>query len=253
VGEQIPDVDSHAVLLWLGRHWPECRAAGLIGHGRPYQEQPAGGRQKRARVRAVRLRCTVCGATHTVLPPELGPHKRYRLEVLERVCAAAGAAKAGISAQLDGISVERIGAWLALWQAVAGDVIRFVELLLLADPLVRRPVLTPGMSDIACLRQLLGLSRDLCVLTELNRLLYAAAGAANPRLTPGRPCAASCATRPTRPASSIPRAPSSAAFFAACATTGKPNRAVRLRRRRQQNKTHSPRRRSAVPICGCRG
>lgn len=141
-----------------------------------------GGRQKRARVRVARMLCTVCGATHTVLPPELGPHKRYRLEVLERVCAAAGTAKAKISAQLDGISVERIATWVALWETVAGDVIRFVELLLLRDALMRRPVLTPGMSDIAYLRQLLGLSRELSVFTELNRLLFGVKGAAKPKL-----------------------------------------------------------------------
>jgi len=172
-------------LLWLGRRCPACGAAGLIGHGRPwrtYQEQPAGGRQKRSRVQAARLYCTACGLTHTVLPPELGPHKRYRLEVLERACAAAGMAKARISAQLDGISPERIATWLALWQAVASDLIRFVELLLLADPLGRRPVISPGMPDIAYLRQLLGLSQDLCVFTELNRLLWAAKGVNKPKL-----------------------------------------------------------------------
>ncbi len=185
MGEQIPNVDSHAVLLWLERRCPGCDAAGLIGHGRPwrtYQERPAGGRQQRARVRVARLRCTACGATHTVLPPEFGPYKRYRLEVLERVCAAAGTAKARISAQLDGISVERIAAWLALWQAATSDLIRFVELLLLQDALMRRPVLTPGMADIAYLRQLLGLSRELCVFTELNRLLFGAKNAAKPKL-----------------------------------------------------------------------
>ena len=173
------------MLLWLGRQCPACGAAGLIGHGRPwrtYQEQPAGGRQKRAQVQVARLRCTACGATHTVLPPELGPQKRYRLEVLERVCAAAGAAKARISTQLDGVSPERITAWLQLWQAVAGDLIRFVELLLLADPLGRRPVITPGMPDIAYLRQLLGLSQELSVFTEVNRRLFAAKGAKKPKL-----------------------------------------------------------------------
>jgi hypothetical protein len=185
MGEQIRDVDSHAVLLWLGRRCPRCDAAGLIGHGRPWrtcQERPAGGRQQRVRVRIARLRCTTCGATHTVLPPELGPHKRYRLAVLERACSAVGLATARISAQLDGISPERIATWLALWQAMAHDLIRFVELLLLADPLGRRPVLTPSMPDIAYLRQLLGLSQDLCVFTELNRLLWAAKGVDKPKL-----------------------------------------------------------------------
>ena len=133
-------------------------------------------------MRIARLRCTACGATHTVLPPELGPHKRYRLAVLERACSAVGLATARISAQLDGISPERIATWLALWQAMAGDLIRFVELLLLADPLGRRPVLTPGMPDIAYLRQILGLSQDLCVFTELNRLLFIAKGVTKPKL-----------------------------------------------------------------------
>ncbi len=133
-------------------------------------------------MRVARLRCTACGATHTVLPPELGPYKRYRLAVLERACSVVGATKARISAQLDGISLERIAAWLALWQAVAGDLIRFVELLLLADPLGRRPVISPGMPDIAYLRQLLGLSQDLCVFTELNRLLWAAKVVNKPKL-----------------------------------------------------------------------
>ncbi len=185
VGEQIPDVDSEAVLLWLGRRCPACDAAGLIGHGRPwrtYQEQPAGGRQKRPRVRVAEVLCTACQRTHRVLPPELGPQKRYRLEVLEEVCAAAGDAKARISRHVGGISVERIATWLTLWQAMTNDLIRFVELLLLADPLGRRPVLTPGMPDITYLRQLLGLSQDLCVFTELNRLLWAAKGVTKPKL-----------------------------------------------------------------------
>ena len=93
-----------------------------------------------------------------------------------------GTAKARISAQLDGISPERIAAWRTLWQAVAGDLIRFAELLLLADPLGRRPVFSPGLPDIAYLRQLLGLSQELCMFAELNRLLFAAKGAAKPQL-----------------------------------------------------------------------
>jgi hypothetical protein len=118
MGELIPDVDSEAVLSWLGRRCPVCGAAGLIGHGRPwrtYQEQPAGGRQKRPRVQVAELLCMACQRTHRVLPRELGPQKRYRLEVLEEVCAAEGDAKARISAQLDGVSPERIRCSTGHW------------------------------------------------------------------------------------------------------------------------------------------
>ena len=111
-----------------------------------------------------------------MLPPELGPRKRYRLEVLEAVCSAAGGAKARIAAAAGGVSPERIGAWLGHWQSRAADLIRFLELWLLSDPLGRRPVLVPGMSDIAYLRQLLGIAEGVAVFPEINRVLSARAG-----------------------------------------------------------------------------
>jgi hypothetical protein len=172
-------VDVPAVLARLRRRCPTCEAVALVGHGHPwrtYQEVPAARRGRRQRVRIGRLRCTACGRTHTVLPPELGPRKRYRLEVLEAVCTAAGAAKARIAAAAGGVSPERISAWLGLWQSRATDLIRFLELWLLSDPLGRRPVLVPGMSDIAYLRQLLGMAEGVAVFPEINRLLTAASG-----------------------------------------------------------------------------
>lgn len=111
-----------------------------------------------------------------MLPPELGPHKRYRLEVLEAVCAAAGEAKARIAAAAGGVSPERIGAWLGLWQSRAAALIRFLELWLVSDPLGRRPVLVPGLSDLAYLHQLLGIAEGAPVFSEINRLLSATSG-----------------------------------------------------------------------------
>ncbi len=93
-----------------------------------------------------------------MLPQELGPRKRYRLDVLEAVCIAAGGAKARIAAAAGGVRPERNGAWLGLWQSRAADLIRFLERWLLWNPLGRRPVLVPRMSDIACLHQLLGIA-----------------------------------------------------------------------------------------------
>ena len=168
-----------AVLDRLQRRCPACKAVALVGHGRPwrtYQEGPTARHGRRRRVRLGRLLCKACGRTHTVLPPELGPRKRYRLEVLEGVCSAAGKAKARIAAAAGGVSPERIGAWLGLWQSRAADLIRFLERWLLSDPLGRRPVLVPGMSDMAYLHQLLGIAEGGAVFPEINRLLTAAVG-----------------------------------------------------------------------------
>ena len=178
-GELIPCVDVSAVLVRLQRRCPACGTVALVGHGRPwrtYQEGPTARRGRRRRVRIGRLRCTACDRTHTVLPLELGPRTRYRLEVLEAVCTAAGGAKARIAAAAGGVSPERIGAWLGLWQSRVADLIRFLELWLLSDPLGRRPVLVPGMSDVAYLRQLLGIAEGSAVFPEINRLLTAASG-----------------------------------------------------------------------------
>ena len=177
--QQIPCVDVLAVLSQIQRQCPACGVAALVGHGRPwrtYQAGPTARRGRRQRVRIARLRCTACGKTHTVLPPELGPRKRYRLEVLEAVCGTAGRARARIAVAAGGVSPERIGVWLGLWQSRVADLIRFLELWLLSDPLGRRPVLVPGMSDIAYLRQLLGIAEGAAVFPEINRLLQVATG-----------------------------------------------------------------------------
>ena len=86
-----------------------------------YQEGPTVRHGRRRRMRLGRLLCSSCGGTHTVLPPELGSCKRYRLEVLEAVCSAAGGAKSRIAAAAVGVSTERLAAWLGLWQSRAAD------------------------------------------------------------------------------------------------------------------------------------
>lgn len=127
----------------------------------------------RAKTKKARLRCTLCGENVTVLPPELSPYKRYRIEVLETAVALSeeDTPKARVSARLYGVSPERIGVWMAQWRALSPLVIVFVEALLVADALSRRPIWIPGMTDSAYLRQLLGLAFGASAFIEVNRLL----------------------------------------------------------------------------------
>ena len=82
------------------------------------------------------MRCSACGETHTLLQPELGPHKRYRIDVLEQVCTAIeeGATKSEASRRVGGPSLERIGAWVRDWSIQAQILIYFIKLWLLSGP-----------------------------------------------------------------------------------------------------------------------
>ena len=170
-----------AALAELGRVCPSCGGQTLVGHGsraRTNQVRPVSRQQRRPRTLIGRVRCTaimMCGKTHTLLQPELGPNKRYRIGILEQVCTAVeeGATKAGASRQVAGPSLERVGAWVMDWLMQAPVLIDFFEHWLLSRRAVRLPFL-PRATKIAQLRQLLGVAVGASVFREANRWLSVA-------------------------------------------------------------------------------
>ena len=73
----------------IARLCPACGTRALIGHGsrgRTNQVRPVARPPKRTRIG--RVRGITCGRTHTLMPAELGPNKRYHLSILEQAAGA---------------------------------------------------------------------------------------------------------------------------------------------------------------------
>ena len=178
-----------AALAEIGRVCPSCGGQTLVGHGsraRTNQVRPVARHQRRPRTLIGRVRCTatrVCGKTHTLLQPELGPNKRYRIGVLEQVCIAVeeGATKSEVSRQVGGTSLERVGAWARDWSIQAQILIDFIKLWLLSGPRLPRLLFLPASTRIAALRQLLGIAAGASVFREANRWLSASKDRHKPR------------------------------------------------------------------------
>ena len=176
IEDPLPPLDMPAALAEIGRVCPACGAPALVGHGpreRTNQVLPVARHQRRPRTLIGRVRCTACGQTHTLLQPELGPNKRYRLGVLEQVCTAVeeGATKAEASRRVGGPSLERVGAWAWDWLVQARVLIDFFKLWLLSGPRPPRLPFIPDATRIAALRQLLGVAAGASVFREANRWL----------------------------------------------------------------------------------
>ena len=176
IGDPLPPIDVASALAELGRVCPACGARALVGHGsrpRSNQVRPVARHQRRSWTLVGRVRCSACGETHTLLQPELGPHKRYRIDVLEQVCAAVedGATKSEVSRRVGGTSLERVGAWVRDWSIQAQLLIDFIKLWLLSGPRSPRLLFVPASTRIAALRQLLGVAAGASVFREANRWL----------------------------------------------------------------------------------
>ena len=175
IEDPIPPLDMQAALAQIERVCPGCGEQALVGHGRrerTNQVRPVARHQRRPRTLIGRVRCTACRHTHTLLQPELGPNKRYRIEILEQVCTAVeeGETKSGASRQVGGPSLERVGAWVMDWLVWARVLIDFFKHWLLSRRTVRLPFL-PRATKIAHLRQLLGVAVGASVFREANRWL----------------------------------------------------------------------------------
>lgn len=165
---------------------PSCGAQALVGHGsrgRTNQVRPVARHQRRPRTLIGRVCCNACGKTHTLLQPELGPNKRYRINILEQVCTAVeeGATKSEVSRQVGGTSLERVGAWARDWLTQAQSLIDFFKLWLLSSLRAPRLPFLPTATRIAELRQLLGIATGSSVFREANRWLSSSRDRHRPR------------------------------------------------------------------------
>ncbi|MCL6594986.1 MAG: DUF6431 domain-containing protein [Firmicutes bacterium] len=184
-----------------GRRCPCCGRDTLIGNGhrrRTYQWQAVRRGRPRSLVAVYRVVCTACRHSHTVLPPQLGPHKRYALTTIEQalVALSAGTPKARVSAMLSGVSTERISTWLDHLRETIHRVRLAAEAIVTTDPLFRLPAAVPQADVLTYLTTLLGRPQGLGLLVALNLLLsYNLPLATNLLLHPptshrrsGRPC-----------------------------------------------------------------
>jgi hypothetical protein len=172
----IVDVDGHAHLCTDGgRRCASCGMDALVGNGyrrRTYQFEPVRFGRKREALWAYRVVCSVCHKNDTVLPPQLGPHKRYVVTVIEQALVSldGGTAKARVSAALGGISPERLRAWHDHFQQSVAAVRRSVEAIVASDPLFHLPAAMPEVNIFSYLAMLLSqpLQLGLFVLVNLR-------------------------------------------------------------------------------------
>ena len=184
-----------------GRCCPCCGRDTLIGNGyrrRTYQWQAVRRGGPRPLVAAYRVVCTSCRHSHTVLPPQLGPHKRYAVPVIEHALRTLGSglAKTRVAVLLGGTSPERLGAWQAHLDDSLDNVRRAAEAVVVSALRFHPPAAVPTVGVLAYLATLLGRPQGLGLLVALNLLL-----SHNPPLQanlllhpptsnrlPGRPC-----------------------------------------------------------------
>ncbi|MHB1766181.1 MAG: DUF6431 domain-containing protein [Gammaproteobacteria bacterium] len=163
-------------LAVAGRRCPCCGCDGLIGHGprpRTYRVEPVSRSKPAPQTFAYRVICKSCRHSHTVLPAALGPHKRYVVGVIEFAVRGieAGMLKGRISADLFGVSPERITAW---WRHISQRVFavrRAAETIVVRDPLFQPPAALPSAGMFAYLQSLLGVESAVAILVALNALL----------------------------------------------------------------------------------
>ncbi len=170
-------MDGLAFLAACGRRCPDCGQCGLIGNGhrrRTFRTQPVRRKLLVPQTLAYRVLCKLCRHCHTVLPPPLGPHKRYVLPVIEEAVRRRGAGQtlARISGKLGGVSTERVAAWYQHLASRLDALQKAAEDLLRRDPLFNRPDPAPGEDVFAYLQGLLG-TVPLTVLMALNLCLCA--------------------------------------------------------------------------------
>ncbi len=198
-------VDGRAFLAACGRICPCCCHDGLIGNGyrrRTFRTEPVGRGRPVPETRAYRVVCTHCGHGHSVLPPALGPHKRYVLEVIEAAACAreTGQSLDQISRRLGGVSLERISTWHQQVIDRLRAARRTAEAIVRRDPHFARPAALPGMDIFAYRRSLLGIASATGVLCALNLLLCAHLPLVEPLLV-YPPTSSGCPRTPCRTAS----------------------------------------------------
>lgn len=175
---EIEGIDGARHLALAGRTCPGCGCNDLIGHGpraRTYRLQPVPRGKAPPRTSAYRVRCKSCRHSHTVLPPALGPHKRYVLAVIETAARALeeGVSKGRISASLFGVSTERIATWGSHIHERMAAAQRVAERLMVQTRSFRPPAALPAQGFFAYLQSLLGVGPSDAVLVALNLLFVA--------------------------------------------------------------------------------
>lgn len=176
VGNKLAPVNGAEYLAFGQRCCPCCGQKGaLIGHGqrpRTYRLEPVRRGLTPPQTTAYRVLCKTCRHSHTVLPPGLGPHKRYLVDVIESAVRGVGAGEAigRISVRLGGVSPERIATWAKHVGARLVTARLRAEALLAHDSLFALPPALPTVDVFAYLQGLLGIATAIGVLTALNRL-----------------------------------------------------------------------------------
>ena len=171
-------MDGRAFLAACGRICPCCGRDGLIGNGyrrRTHRSEPVRRGRKAPETCVYRVICTHCRHSHTVLPPALGPHKRYTLWTIEQAARAreAGESLARISTRLAGVSIERIWTWHKHVMNRLDTARLAAEAIRRRDPGFARPAALPTMDVFAYLQSLLDIVPAMGVLVALNCLFSA--------------------------------------------------------------------------------
>lgn len=177
MGNAVVAVDGAAYLASVdGRRCPDCGATAVVGNGsrpRAFQTEPVRRGRPRPRTSSYRIRCKACRHCHTILPPQLGPHKRYTLAVIEAAvrAQAAGEAVSRISARLGGISPDRIATWERHFTASVDAVRGAIEAIVIRAPLFHLPAVSPTAGVFTYLAILVGMAAAPGLFVAINCLL----------------------------------------------------------------------------------
>ena len=124
---------------------PDCRACGRLIRWGTYERWARTG-DANYRISIQRMRCKVCGRTHSLLPDCLHPHRHYVIRLLQHVVSLyliAGLGWERLMKQLPhpGPDVSTVREWVASFAYGAGHLLLdfLIHQLLVLDPLVELP------------------------------------------------------------------------------------------------------------------
>jgi hypothetical protein len=107
------------------------------------------GQQQEVRLRIQRLRCKVCGRTHSLLPDFVQAYRRYPIELIQEAIVGYVIAGQGWRRLLEALSETVPGStvreWIAAWAYGAGELLldRLTRSLLQLNPLAALPDAPP--------------------------------------------------------------------------------------------------------------
>jgi hypothetical protein len=106
---------------------PDCQATDALIRWGTYERQALTGLQA-YRIRVQRIRCKVCGRTHSLLPDFLHPYRHYVISLLQRVVSLYLLAGLGISRLMDRLIGEgpvrsTVREWIVSFAYGAGELL----------------------------------------------------------------------------------------------------------------------------------